>query len=120
MTVTWEPMLHELASQRMGRLLAFATMRAGPALDTRADPSEWIAVGGSDGGIPWYAPTTGNDLARAFYGLAAAGGSTQLTDAGVDSFDDYLAEHTMLATLRAEGYGWWVVIQHPGSIRQGC
>lgn len=95
-------------------------MLAGPALDTRADPSEWIAVGGSDGGIPWYAPTTGNDLARAFYGLAAAGGSTQLTDAGVDSFDDYLAERMMLATPAAEGYGWWVVIQHPGSIRQGC
>ncbi|WP_062288326.1 RNA polymerase sigma factor [Demequina phytophila] len=32
MTVTWEPMLHELASQRMGRLLAFATMLAGPTL----------------------------------------------------------------------------------------
>ncbi|WP_062389390.1 sigma-70 family RNA polymerase sigma factor [Demequina iriomotensis] len=32
MTVTWEPMLHELASQRMGRLLAFATMLAGPSL----------------------------------------------------------------------------------------
>ncbi|WP_062296514.1 sigma-70 family RNA polymerase sigma factor [Demequina maris] len=32
MTVTWEPMLHDLASQRMGRLLAFATMLAGPSL----------------------------------------------------------------------------------------
>lgn len=30
MTVTWEPMLHELAHQRRGRLLAFATMLAGP------------------------------------------------------------------------------------------
>lgn len=30
MTMRWEPMLHELASQRRGRLLAFATMLAGP------------------------------------------------------------------------------------------
>ncbi|WP_062516732.1 sigma-70 family RNA polymerase sigma factor [Demequina gelatinilytica] len=31
MTVTWQPMLHELAGQRMGRLTAFATMLAGPS-----------------------------------------------------------------------------------------
>ncbi|WP_062296512.1 hypothetical protein [Demequina maris] len=99
--------------------LACSTVHEYGALDTQADPADWVEVGGSDG-TPWYVPTRGNELARAFYDLAEAEGGARLDEIGVRSFDDYLAERVMLGTPAADGYGWWVTIRSEGSIRQGC
>ncbi|WP_062317997.1 hypothetical protein [Demequina maris] len=89
------------------------------SLDTRADPAEWIPVEGSHG-VPWYTPTSDNDLAHAFYDFAATNTLGWLADAGVHSFEDYREQRMMLGTPAADGYGWWVVVDGRASVRVAC